>query len=150
MTRKFSNALRERLDVLGTAHKAVALRRKMKMSQTEFWRMVGVAQSAGSRYEAAAGPAWANARKIPAHVQAIGALVFAKNEQARQSVLELLVCEKWFPMDVACKGPEIPPNWRFPGEKSSQKKPRIGSCTNEVPAPKTRQTKSPKPPSASL
>lgn len=107
MAKKLRNAQREKLDVLGTAKKAVALRRKMKMSQTEFWRMVGVTQTAGSRYEAAAGPAWANARKIPDHVQAIGALVFAKDEQTRQSVVELLVCEKWFAMDVACGGSEI-------------------------------------------
>jgi hypothetical protein len=112
MAKKLSNAQKQKdkLDVLGTAGKAVALRRKMRLSQTDFWRMVGVTQTAGSRYEAAAGPAWANARKIPYHVQAIGALVFAKDEQTRQSVVELLVCEKWFAMDVAYKGSEMVPS----------------------------------------
>ena len=119
MAKKLSNAQREKLDVLGTAKKAVALRRKMKMSQTEFWRMVGVTQTAGSRYEAAAGTDVSKSRKIPVHIQALGALVFAKDEQTRQSVVELLVCEKWFAMDVACNGPErIPPSWKFSGEKA--------------------------------
>lgn len=107
MAKRPAKNWQDKLNVLGTAHKAVALRRKMRLSQTDFWRMVGVTQTAGSRYEAAAGPAWANARKIPDHVQAIGAIVFAKDEQARQSVVDLLVCEKWFAMDVACDGSEI-------------------------------------------
>lgn len=61
-----------------TGDEVVALRKKLKMNQSEFWRPLGVTQSGGSRYE--------SGRKIPRPVQRLLAIAYGTPKQSACAV----------------------------------------------------------------
>ena len=64
-----------------TSEAAVFMRNRRGLNQTDFWRRVGVGQSAGSRYE--------SGRKIPRPVQMLLRLAYGTQAQAARQ-LEVL------------------------------------------------------------
>lgn len=59
---------------LKSGKEAVVLRKKLSLSQSDFWSKIAVTQSGGSRYE--------SGRRIPSQVQTLLHLVYAPAEQA--------------------------------------------------------------------
>lgn len=64
-----------------TGDDVVALRKKLKLNQSDFWYPLGVTQSGGSRYE--------SGRKIPRPVQNLLAIAYGTEKQAEAMVESL-------------------------------------------------------------
>lgn len=64
-----------------TGAEALAVRKKLKLNQSDFWRPLLVAQSCGSRYEAG--------REIPGPVQVLFCLRYGSAGQRRRALQEL-------------------------------------------------------------
>ncbi len=54
---------------------ALALRERAKLRQTEFWNLIGLSQTAGSRYES-------GKRRIPRNIELLLQLIYGKCEDA--------------------------------------------------------------------
>ena len=61
-----------------TGEAALAMRKKLNVNQSEFWSVVGLGQSAGSRYE--------SGRNIPRPVQMLLRIAYGTKAQAAKQV----------------------------------------------------------------
>ena len=64
-----------------TSEAALFMRNRRQLNQTEFWRRVGVGQSAGSRYE--------SGRNIPRPVQMLLRIAYGTKAQSQQQTAAL-------------------------------------------------------------
>lgn len=77
------------------AKQALGLRERSHLGQTQFWNVIGLSQSAGSRYEH-------GKRRIPRYIELLLKLIYGTNEEAVALLARLRAAKIPLHLDPAC------------------------------------------------